>query len=62
VVTVEGRASVSSDGLEPEIAARYVAKHGEGFRRLETTAAGYLARFSVGLRVEPTRWRVFPST
>ena len=59
VVTVEGKASLGT-GLGPATAA-YVEKHAAGFARLGTTAEAYLATFSVGVHITPTRWRVFPS-
>jgi PPOX class probable F420-dependent enzyme len=60
VVTIEGTAVVA-EGLAPEVAARYAARHASGLRRLGTTAEEYLGRFSAAVVVTPVRWRVFPS-
>jgi PPOX class probable F420-dependent enzyme len=57
VVTVEGAAALTAGVPGPA----YAEKYARGFARLGTDAPSYLARFSAGLRVEPTRWRVFPS-
>jgi PPOX class probable F420-dependent enzyme len=59
VVTVEGEAALGV-GLGTAVEA-YVEKHAAGFARLGTSAEEYLAQFSVGVRITPTRWRVFSS-
>jgi PPOX class probable F420-dependent enzyme len=59
VVTVEGSAALG-EGLGPAEPA-YREKYAAGFARLGTTADEYLARFSAGLRITPSRWRSFAS-
>ena len=57
VVSIEGTAT-----RVPGVPAdHYAEKYVEGLVRIGMTAPDYLARFSVGLRVTPSRWRVFGS-
>jgi PPOX class probable F420-dependent enzyme len=56
IVTVEGVAS-RTEGVP----SRYSAKYAASVARLGLSVAEYLDRFSAGMRVEPTRWRIFES-
>ena len=57
VVTMEGSATRTS-GVPAD---RYAAKYATELAHIGMTAADYLARFSVAIRIAPTRWRVFTS-
>jgi PPOX class probable F420-dependent enzyme len=56
VVTLEGLASRTE-----RVPSEYSAKYEASVARLGLSVAEYLDRFSAGVRVEPTRWRIFGS-